>query len=93
MELVKETTISVLTTNGEKIEVGDTAIFNLGDKCCVGVYKGMTDRAALKFIGKIAGTDVTFHIMPKSIKEIYKADVRIHFGIDGLINKPESEDN
>lgn len=92
MELVKETTISVLTTSGEKIEPGDTVIFNLEDKCCAGVYMGLTDRGALKFSGKIAGTDVTFHIMPRSIKEIYKADMKIHFGIDGFMNKPESEE-
>lgn len=93
MELVKETKVSVLTTNGEKIEVGDTVVFNLEDRCCVGVYMGITDRGALKFSGKIAGTDVKFHIMPRSIKEIYKADVKVCFCIDGLMNKPESEDN
>lgn len=31
MELVKETTISVITTDGKKIEKGDTVVFNLED--------------------------------------------------------------
>ena len=74
MQIKKETVISVLTTSGETINAGDTVIFNFDDKCCVGVYLGLSDRGALKFKGKIADTDVTFHVMPRSIKEIYKAD-------------------
>ena len=92
MQIKKETVISVLTTSGEVINAGDTVVFNFEDKCCVGVYLGFSERGALRFTGKISDTDVTFHVMPKSIKEIYKADVKVHFGIDGLINKPESEE-
>ena len=44
MQIKKETVISVLTTNGETINVGDTVIFNFDDKCCVGVYLGLSDR-------------------------------------------------
>nr|DAF18675.1 MAG TPA: hypothetical protein [Caudoviricetes sp.] len=61
MQIKKETVISVLTTSGETINAGDTVIFNFDDKCCVGVYLGLSDRGALKFKGKIADTDVTVH--------------------------------
>lgn len=81
MQIKKETVISVLTTSGETINAGDTVIFNFDDKCCVGVYLGLSDRGALKFKGKIADTDVTFHVMPRSIKEIYKADVKPDNGV------------
>ena len=37
MELVKETTISVMTTDGKKVEIGDTVAFNTEDRCCAGV--------------------------------------------------------
>lgn len=92
MKIKKETVISVLTTNGETINAGDTVVFDFEDKCCVGVYMGLSDRGALKFKGKIAGTDVTWHVMPKSIKEIYKADVTVHIAPDNFMNKPESEE-
>lgn len=49
MKIKKETVISFLTTNGETINAGDTVIFNFDDKCCVGVYLGLSDRGALKF--------------------------------------------
>lgn len=93
MQIKKETVISVLTTDGETINVGDTVVFNFEDKCCVGVYMGLSDRGALKFKGKIADTDVTYHVMPKSIKEIYKADVTVHQGVEsGFMNELESEE-
>ena len=91
MQIKKETVISVLTTSGEVINAGDTVVFNFEDKCCV--YLGLSDRGALKFKGKIADTDVTFHVMPRSIKEIYKADVTVHQGVaSGFMNEPESEE-
>ena len=92
MQIKKETVIFVQTSSGETINAGDTVIFNFDDKCCVGVYMGLSDRGALKFKGKIAGTDVTFHVMPKSIKEIYKADVKVHCVSNGFMNEPESEE-
>lgn len=90
MQIKKETVISVLTTNGETINVGDTVVFNAEGKCYTGVYMGLSDRGALKLKGKISGTDVTWNVMPKSIKEICKADVTVHQG--GFMIKPESEE-
>lgn len=93
MQIKKETVISVLTTNGETINVGDTVIFNFDDKCCVGVYLGLSDLGALKFKGKISGTNVTWNVMPKSIKEICKADVKVKNDEFGkFMNEPESEE-
>ena len=54
---------------------------------------GLTDRGTLKFKGKISGTDVTWNVMPKSIKEIYKADVKVKNDEFGkFMNEPESEE-
>ena len=92
MKIKKETVISVLTTSGEAINAGDTVVFNAYGKCYTGVYMGFTDRGALKFKGKISGTDVTWNVMPKSIKEIYKADVKVHCVSNGFMNEPESEE-
>ena len=93
MQIKKETVIFVQTSSGETINIGNTVVFNFDDKCCVGVYMGLSDRGALKFKGKIADTDVTYHVMPRSIKEIYKADVTVHQGVtSGFMNKPESEE-
>lgn len=93
MQIKKETVISVLTTRGETINAGDTVVFNAEGKCYTGVYMGLTDRGALKFKGKIADTDVTFHVMPRSIKEIYKADVTVHQEVaSGFMNESESEE-
>lgn len=93
MQIKKETVIFVQTSSGETINIGNTVVFNFDDKCCVGVYLGFSDRGALKFKGKIADTDVTFHVMPRSIKEIYKADVTVHQGVaSGFMNEPESDE-
>ncbi len=78
MIIEKKTTISPMTTDGEVICPGDTVIFNADGRCHAGVYVEITKRGAMKFKGKIAGTDVTFNVMPNSIKEIYKADVKVN---------------
>lgn len=92
MELKKETTISVLTTDGKKIGVGDTVVFNLEDRCCAGVYLGIGKKGALMFQSKIVGTNVRFHVMPRSIKEIYLADVKVDTGFMNPPAEKESEE-
>ena len=93
MLIKKDMVITVMATDGSKINYGDTVVFNAEGKCYTGVYIGLTDRGALKFRGKIAGTDVTWNVMPKSIKEIYKADVKVHDDeFCKAMNKPESEE-
>ena len=92
MALVKETTISVMTTDGKKIERGDTVVFNLEDRCCTGVFMGIGKKGALMFRSKIVGTDVRFHVMPRSIKEIYLADVKVDTGFMNPPAEKESEE-
>ncbi len=92
MELVKETTISVMTTDGKKVEIGDTVAFNTEDRCCAGVFMGISKKGALMFNSKIVGTDVRFHIMPRSIKEIYKAEVKVDTGFMNPPAEKESEE-
>lgn len=58
-----------------------------------GGLHGSDRRGTLKFKGKISGTDVTWNVMPKSIKEIYKADVKVKNDEFGkFMNEPESEE-
>lgn len=83
MQIKKETVISVLTTSGETINAGDTVIFNFDDKCCVGVYLGLSDRGALKFKGKIADTDVTYNTCLALIQNPKTTQVFI-INIDGI---------
>ena len=92
MELKKETTVSALTTDGRKIEPGDTVVFNFDNRCCTGVYLGLSDKSVLRFRGKIAGTDVTFNVMPRSIKEIYLAEVKVDAGFMNPPAESESEE-
>lgn len=92
MELVKETTISVMTTDGKKIERGDTVVFNLEDRCCTGVFMGISKKGVLMFNSKIFGTGVRFHIMPRCIKEIYMADVKIDTEFTNPPAEKESEE-
>lgn len=44
MQIKKETVIFVQTSSGETINIGNTVVFNFDDKCCVGVYMGLSDR-------------------------------------------------
>lgn len=71
MEIVKETLTKVMTTDGREINVGDRVVFNADNKCFIGDYIGITKRGAVSFKGVIDSSDVTFNVMPKSIKEIY----------------------
>lgn len=44
------------------------------------------------FDSKIVGTGVRFHIMPRSIKEIYKVEVKVDKGFMNLPTEKESEE-
>lgn len=44
------------------------------------------------FDSKIVGTGVRFHIMPRSIKEIYKAEVKVDIGFMNPPAEKESEE-
>ena len=72
--------------------MGDTVIFNLEDRCCTGVYLGIGKKSALMFRSKIVETDVRFHIMPKSIKAIYLAEVKVDTGFMNPPTEKESEE-
>lgn len=73
----------------EEDREGDTVVFNLEDRCCTGVFMGIGKKGALMFDSKIVGTGVRFHIMPKSIKEIYKAEVKVDMG---FMNPPAEKE-
>ena len=75
MQIKKETVISVLTTSGEVINAGDTVVFNFEDKCCVGVYLGLSDRGALKFKGKIC--EEQLEIIKDETIVIYRNDNKV----------------
>ena len=77
MEIKKEITVNPMTTDGKVLECGDKVIFTAEDKCFAGIYKGISKRGAVMFDGVIAGTEVTFNVLPRSIMTIYKAEIKV----------------
>ena len=77
MEIKKETTVTVLTTDGKEINEGDYVVFNASGRCHAGYFAGISKKGALIFDSVISGTNVTFHVMPKCIETIYKAEIKL----------------
>nr|DAV18939.1 MAG TPA: hypothetical protein [Bacteriophage sp.] len=77
MEIKRETTVMVLTTDGKEIHKGDDVVFNASGRCYAGYFGGISKKGALMFKSVIYGTDVTFHVMPKCIETIYKASIKL----------------
>lgn len=72
MEVVKRTVVEVKTTDGKIINEGETVILVANGYTIVGVYRGISKKSALMFEGVAGFSDVTFNILPKSIKCIFK---------------------
>ena len=77
MEIKRETTVTVLTTDGKEINEGDCVVFNAYGRCHAGHFSGISNKGNLIFESVISGTDVTFHVMPKCIETIYKASIKL----------------
>ena len=77
MEIKRETTVMVLTTDGKEIHNGDYVVFNASGRCHAGNFAGISKKGALIFESVISGADVTFHVMPKCIETIYKASIKL----------------
>ena len=77
MKIKKETTVTVLTTDGKEIHKGDYVVFNASGRCHAGNFAGISKKGALIFESVISGTNVTFHVMPKCIETIYKASIKL----------------
>ena len=77
MEIKRETTVMVLTTDGKEINEGDYVVFNASGRCNAGHFAGISKKGALIFESVIYGTDVTFHVMPKCIETIYMAEIKL----------------
>ena len=77
MEIKRETTVMVLTTDGKEIHKGDYVVFNASGRCHAGNFAGISKKGALIFESVISGADVTFHVMPKCIETIYKASIKL----------------
>ena len=77
MEIKRETTVMVLTTDKKEIHKGDYVVFNASGRCHAGNFAGISKKGALIFESVIFGTDVTFHVMPKCIETIYKASIKL----------------
>ena len=77
MEIKRETTVTVLTTDGKEINEGDYVVFNASGRCNAGNFAGISKKGALIFDSVISGTDVTFHVMPKCIETIYMAEIKL----------------
>ena len=72
MEVIKRQVVEVKTTDGKIINEGDTVVLVANGYTIVGVYKGISKKSALMFEGFAGFSDVTFNILPKSIKCIFK---------------------
>lgn len=83
MEIKRETTVMVLTTDGKEIHKGDYVVFNASGRCHAGYFAGISKKGALIFKSVIFDTDVTFHVMPKCIETIYKADIKLSAESEG----------
>ena len=81
MEIKKEITVNPMTTDGEVLAYGDEVIFNAEGRCFAGVYKGISSRGAVMFEGVICSEIVMFNVMPKSIVEIFKANISVEEGV------------
>ena len=77
MEIKKETTVMVLTTDKKEIHNGDYVVFNASGRCHAGHFAGISKKGALIFESVIYGADVTFHVMPKCIETIYKTSIKL----------------
>lgn len=73
MKINKTVSVNAITTDGEKMLVDHTYVFNAYGNCLCGVYKGFAKKGALIFEGVISGTNVTFNVHPKAISDIYEA--------------------
>ena len=77
MEIKRETTVMVLTTDGKEIHKGDYVVFNAYGRCHAGHFAGISKKGALICDSVIYETNVTFHVMPKCIETIYKAEIKL----------------
>lgn len=76
MEIKKVTDIVVNTNDNKQIAVSNTVVFDTNDgRCFTGAYQGVNRRGALEFMNPI--TNDIFAVMPKSIRNIYLADVEV----------------
>lgn len=82
MEIKKEITVNPMTTDGKILEYGDSVVFNAEGRCFAGKYMGMSSRGAVMFEGVIADNKVLFNVMPRSIKTIYKAEIKVEDSVN-----------
>lgn len=90
MKINKITDVLVYATDGTQLEIGDTVIFNTNDaKCYTGAFNGINKRGAVEFMDLISHN--YYGMMPKSIKEIYKANVELaNLPFGGVVDDKES---
>lgn len=90
MKINKITDVLVYATDGTQLEVGDTVIFNTNEgKCYTGAFNGINKRGAVEFMDLISHN--YYGVMPKTIKEIYKANVELaNLPFGGVVDDKES---
>lgn len=90
MKINKVTDVLVYATDGQILNTGDTVIFNTNEgKCYTGAFNGINKRGAVEFMDLISHN--YYGVMPKSIKEIYKANVELaNLPFGGVADDKES---
>ena len=77
MEIKRETTVMVLTTDKKEIHKGDYVVFNASGRCNAGHFAGISKKGALIFDSVISGTNVTFNVKKKKKETIYMASIKL----------------
>lgn len=78
MKIEKITTVSIKTTNGTPVEIGETVVFEAHGKSFIGVFAGFGKKGTLTFTSPIPNSKATFSVLPKSIDTMHHA-FEFHF--------------
>lgn len=71
METIKKQIVLVNDSNGDLVEIGTKVIMLVDGKVLAGIFNGVTKRGSWSFNGIANFSDVTYNILPKSIKAMY----------------------
>lgn len=77
MEIKKEITVNPMTTDGKVLENGDEVVFIAEGRGFAGIYLGINKRGAVMFSTFFGDEPITFNVMPRSITDIYKAEINV----------------
>lgn len=90
MQLKKIMTVEAETTDGKKMVVGEDYIIVIADRSLCGAYQGISKKGALIFDVPLKNEDISFNIMPSSIRKIFEATIEVK---QAYMNPPKQEEH